>query len=1514
MPGDSDDEARYEDRFDTNEEEEEEEEESSDSEEEEDEMVRRCAGKRWTEDEVAAALEAYQRGARVSETAEQEVLEGFVACTRPFLVACLQEPSPAELARLQRFVERITTCLLGGTLPRTRLQAALRGRCVRRVLPLCLRLGDRYECCQGAITRTLNTFKSLCAETEAETTSGSTCTARLIPDLVAALSCKPLAAVQCIGAANSLTRWVMGRSRLLTEPQFLVDLATETLLFPLRQGATADCTASASQPAGARRTPHKGEDAQSIAARWYIVAGTLLVELAAAPGQGQMQVGGRQRFVDALARLLDVHYALPEHVIGCAAARIHQLGLCGGDALPCGAAHSAFSALLLFVTAHVHSQGMPHTTAYELLQSILCRVPNLRALYLILCPAVYDAQVFDLVVDLAFKFATDGAPRASSAAALPSTTYSSLFAGSSSTSSSSTNNMRTSTSTMPMALGTTALACLPSEMLALLVDHAESDDVPNTVFQRAMFLLCAHEDTRGFYGDELPAGFAQESESWLALIVRCAATDAVQALVAADAASIVAGEDASSPANQCRACLRRLVAAAPPGTAADFVAALTPLFVRAPALATLLFDDLLAKSVPRRAALTCIASLARAAPVLPLARRRVALDMFADRLRALLAAGAAGAGPTTTAESRAQRHVQAAAAEENAAFLYALAAIMPAVVGECFADKGTAEGAKVAAAAVRIVETVAQSFLARYLRKGYTRAATPRTYYFVLYSALLRYPEPETLAALVCCCALVSAIHNDVVGAAAGATTTCSGDVNSSQKQEQQEEEQTGILLPAAASQIAVSAVAAAHARQWPLQHSRALLTALHSVLGCFSEAAARTELAVHRAALMTLADGMANCRAAARPFALLLLVMTATVGEHGGLPTGCVLDVTALLSAVAHHMNMPRSRKEEAVIVDVDPRLFALPPAVCDAIFAFASRELARLVPLPSQTGTSHRGNRTRPSCLTVSYLLRLMSATQRSTAQRAAVIETCWRVLQGGARRTVVPVSDVQEALLRAFLARHCVSERFFNQLVPPHQRRASLSSSSAVQQIGEEDEDDAEEEFRDEYAPETTELTEKGAVRLDSCALTALGDALSRNIDALPIEGGALSAARTLAAQLRACTLGCRGCVAPVLVRAYLRVLGRLLALGVAPDAAMATDDLTARDEACGLLWACLCGASGPHVPPEYAPALLRLLLRYAHARDTLHVLAAVAAFCCGTVVGESAPFDACCPEAAARYPPALTCTLRPGDALQLLCQCLAATGRRVAAARGTGVGVARTLELQMALHYTAALLGRAQPLPDALQNAAFALVERCFLVLERAFYPPLLAHRAAQALHTTMLISDAERREVDIFTESLRSWCSIAARAALPLPEKQYLVERARGIKASNTQLRRLLHMRVTNVDDQNEIVTPPTTSGNAQNAAPTPAAPAASPPRQQKKQATPRRSPQRRTRSRNAFIDANLDDRTKDTFADLEDFIECASTNYARQETGAVLDRVAGVPPRKKRQSKQKREKREMTSH
>ena len=108
MPDDAD-ESRHDDRYDDDNEEEEEEdddeeEESSDS-EEEDVMVRRCAGRRWTEDEVVAALEAYKSGARaahVSETAEQEILEGFVACTRPFLVACLQEPGPAELARLAR--------------------------------------------------------------------------------------------------------------------------------------------------------------------------------------------------------------------------------------------------------------------------------------------------------------------------------------------------------------------------------------------------------------------------------------------------------------------------------------------------------------------------------------------------------------------------------------------------------------------------------------------------------------------------------------------------------------------------------------------------------------------------------------------------------------------------------------------------------------------------------------------------------------------------------------------------------------------------------------------------------------------------------------------------------------------------------------------------------------------------------------------------------------------------------------------------------------------------------------------------------------------------------------------------------------------------------------------------------------------------------------------------------------------------------------------------------------------
>ena len=601
---------------------------------------------------------------------------------------------------------------------------------------------------------------------------------------------------------------------------------------------------------------------------------------------------------------------------------------------------------------------------------------------------------------------------------------------------------------------------------------------------------------------------------------------------------------------------------------------------------------------------------------------------------------------------------------------------------------------------------------------------------------------------------------------------------------------------------------------------------------------------------------------------------MTATVGEHGGLAPGCVLDVTALLSAVAHHMNMPRSRKEEAVIVDVDTRLFALPPAVCDAVFAFASRQLAHL------TAATHTA---RPSCLTVSYLLRLMSATQRSTAQRAAVIATCWRVLHGPGRRAVAPVSDVQEALLRAFLARHCVSERFFNQLVPPrhHQQRASGSDT------------------------ETAELSEKGAVRLDACALTALGDALSRNIDALPIEGGALCAARALAAQLRACTLAGRGCVAPVLVRAYLRVLGRLLALSVSHDAAMAAGDLAVLDECCGLLWGCLCGAGGPHVPPEYAPAVLRLLLRYVRRRDTLHILAGVAAFCARTLLdgddddGSSTPFDACCREAAARYPPALSCTLRAGDALQLLCQCLAATGRRVAATRSTGVEVARVAELQMALHYTVALLGRTRPLPDTLLAGALALVERCFLVLERAFFPPLLAHRAAtQALHATMLISDAERRELDIFTESLRSWCSVVARAALPLPDKQYLVERARGIKASNTQLRRFLHMRITTADDDvSNNNTHTTTPAAGAGAAATTTPPRAQPPAV----ATPKRSPQRRTRSRNAFIDANLDDRTTDTFADLEDFIECGSTSYARQESGAALDRVAGVPPRKKQQ-------------
>lgn len=55
----------------------------------------------------------------------------------------------------------------------------------------------------------------------------------------------------------------------------------------------------------------------------------------------------------------------------------------------------------------------------------------------------------------------------------------------------------------------------------------------------------------------------------------------------------------------------------------------------------------------------------------------------------------------------------------------------------------------------------------------------------------------------------------------------------------------------------------------------------------------------------------------------------------------------------------------------------------------------------------------------------------------------------------------------------------------------------------------------------------------------------------------------------------------------------------------------------------------------------------------------------------------------------------------------------------------------------------------------------------------------------------------------------------------------------------------------------------------------------------------RRRKQRTVRSRNAFIDANMTGNEADTFADLEDFIECDETGeYAKQATEAELDEMA----------------------
>jgi hypothetical protein len=61
----------------------------------------------------------------------------------------------------------------------------------------------------------------------------------------------------------------------------------------------------------------------------------------------------------------------------------------------------------------------------------------------------------------------------------------------------------------------------------------------------------------------------------------------------------------------------------------------------------------------------------------------------------------------------------------------------------------------------------------------------------------------------------------------------------------------------------------------------------------------------------------------------------------------------------------------------------------------------------------------------------------------------------------------------------------------------------------------------------------------------------------------------------------------------------------------------------------------------------------------------------------------------------------------------------------------------------------------------------------------------------------------------------------------------------------------------------------------------------------KKKRTPRKQKQRTKRSRNAFVDANMTVEDQDTYADLEDFIECAEgTAYDRQSTGTQLDEKA----------------------
>ena len=71
--------------------------------------------------------------------------------------------------------------------------------------------------------------------------------------------------------------------------------------------------------------------------------------------------------------------------------------------------------------------------------------------------------------------------------------------------------------------------------------------------------------------------------------------------------------------------------------------------------------------------------------------------------------------------------------------------------------------------------------------------------------------------------------------------------------------------------------------------------------------------------------------------------------------------------------------------------------------------------------------------------------------------------------------------------------------------------------------------------------------------------------------------------------------------------------------------------------------------------------------------------------------------------------------------------------------------------------------------------------------------------------------------------------------------------------------------------------------------------------QRKEKEKKRKQKSRTNRSRNSFVDANLTGNGTDTFADLEDFIECdESQMYSRQETEAELDARSSTSKRKKR--------------